>query len=157
MLEAKAWPIVSVACYCESCQQAARHFEQTEGAPPVLNADAGVDYCLFRKDRIKVVRGGEHLREHRLTASSPTRRVVAACCNAPMLLDFTPGHWLNLYRDRMPSGAPAIELGVMAKDRQAGGRPATSVRTYPGMPPRVMIRLLAAWVAMGFRRPKMTW
>jgi hypothetical protein len=134
MLETMAPPIVSVACYCESCRLAARQFEQSEGAPPVLNADAGVDYCLFRKDRIKVVRGGEHLRAHRLTASSPTRRVVAACCNAPMFLDFTPGHWLNLYRDRMPPGAPAIELGVMTKARQAGSGRAGPVRTYPGMP-----------------------
>ena len=105
-LEAVGAPILSATCYCESCRKAARQFEQAPGAPAVLNADGGVDYSLFRKDRVKITRGAEHLREHRLTAASPTRRVATTCCNAPMFLDFTKGHWLNLYRDRLPADAP---------------------------------------------------
>ena len=153
-LEADGAPILSTVCYCESCRSAARQFEQAPGAPSVLSSDGGVDYCLFRKDRVRITRGAAHLRAHRLTEASPTRRVTAACCNAPMFLDFTSGHWLTLYRDRLPEDAPPLEMGVMAKDRRprAGGLP-----TYPSFPAKVMVKLLAAWAAMGFRRPKIVW
>ena len=119
-LEASGAPILSAVCYCESCRLAGRALEQVPGAPAVLNADGGVDYCLYRKDRVKVLQGGAFLREHRLTPTSPTRRVVASCCGAPMFLDFTKGHWLTLYRDRLPKDAPLPEMGVMAKDRPPG-------------------------------------
>jgi hypothetical protein len=156
-LEASGAPILSAVCYCESCRSAARQFEQAPGAPSVVGADGGVDYCLFRKDRVRIVRGGEHLRAHRLTEASATRRVVAACCNAPMFLDFTSGHWLTLYRDRLPGDAPPLEMGVMAKDRSAGPTRPGSPPTYPTHPASFMIKLLAAWAAMGFRRPKVSW
>jgi hypothetical protein len=156
-LELVGIPILSAVCYCESCRSAARQFEQAPGAPSVLNGDGGVDYCLFRKDRARVTRGAEHLREHRLTAASVTRRVVAACCNAPMFLDFTTGHWLTLYRDRLPEDAPRPEMGVMAKDRPLGSIREGGLPTYHAHPARFMIKLMAAWAAMGFRRPKMAW
>lgn len=150
-------PILSAVCYCESCRSAARQFEQAPGAPPVLNADGGVDYCLYRKDRVKITRGGEHLQAHRLTEASPTRRVVAACCNAPMFLDFTSGHWLNVYRDRLSPDAPPLEIGVMAKDLPAGTIRPDRLPTYSTHPAAFMIKLLASWAAMGFRRPKIVW
>ena len=159
-LEAVGAPILSAVCYCESCRTAARRFEQAPGAPAVLNADGGVDYCLYRKDRVRIVRGGAHLQAHRLTEASPTRRVAAACCNTPMFVDFTRGHWLTLYRDRLPADAPPIEMGVMAKHRPpAGARPGgpPTYPTYRTVPARFVVRLLAAWAAMGFRRPEITW
>ena len=155
--EAAGAPILSAVCYCESCRTAARQFEQAQGAPPVLNGDGGVDYCLFRKDRVRITRGGEHLRAHRLKEASPTRRVVAACCDAPMFLDFTSGHWLTLYRDRLAEPAPPLEMGVMAKDRPPGPARADGLPTYPAAPPKFMIKLLASWAAMGFRRPGFVW
>ena len=108
-LEAIGAPILSAVCYCESCRAAARQFEQEPGAPSVLRGDGGVEYCLFRKDRVTISRGGECLRERRLIAASPTRGVIATCCNSPMFLDFTSGHWLNLYRDRLSDDAPPLE------------------------------------------------
>lgn len=156
-LEAIGAPILSAVCYCESCRSAARRFEQAPGAPSVLNGDGGVDYCLFRKDRVRIVSGAEHLREHRLTEASATRRVVAACCNAPMVLDFTGGHWLTLYRDRMAEDAPPLDMGVMAKDRAVGPALTGDLPTYSTHPARFMVKLLAAWAAMGFRRPKAAW
>jgi hypothetical protein len=150
-------PIMSAVCYCNSCRKAGRQFEQAPGAPSVVNADAGVEYSLFRKDRVKVARGGHRLQEHRLTAASPTRRIVATCCNAPMFVDFTKGHWLTLYRDRLPADAPPVELGVMAKDLPAGTPAPKGIPTYSTFSPMAMVRLLGAWAAMGFRRPKMTW
>jgi hypothetical protein len=156
-LEAVGAPILSAVCYCKSCRSAALQFERAPGAPPVLNGDGGVDYCLFRKDRVRITRGAEHLRAHRLTEASATRRVVAGCCNAPMFLDFTSGHWLTLYRDRLPDDAPPLEMGVMAKDLPAGCARPDGLPTYPTHPARFMIKLLAAWAAMGFRRPKVDW
>ena len=156
-LEAIGAPILSAVCYCESCRSAGRQFEQAPGAPSVLNANGGVDYCLFRKDRVKIKCGGDRLRECRLTAASATRRVVATCCNAPMFLDFTNGHWLTLYRDRLPDDAPPLEMGVMAKDRPAGSALPDGIPTYLTYPAKFMVKLLAAWAAMGFRRPKVAW
>jgi hypothetical protein len=154
-LETSGAPILTGACYCESCRLAARRFEQAPGAPSVLNADGGVDYSLFRKDRVRVVHGANHLKAHRLTEASPTRRVVATCCNAPMFLDFTHGHWLSLYRDRLPENAPPVEIAVMTGDLPADHARPRSLPTYPARPPKFMFKLLASFVAMGFRRPKM--
>jgi hypothetical protein len=155
-LEAVGAPIVTSVCYCQSCRAAGRQFEQAPSAPSVLNADGGVEYCLFRKDRVKIARGGRHLQEHRLTPASPTRRMVATCCNSPMFLEFTKGHWLTLYRDRLPD-APPLEMGVLAKDRPAGSAPVDSIPLYPTYPATLMVKLLASWAAMGFRRPKLAW
>jgi hypothetical protein len=156
-LELAGAPILSAVCYCEDCRTAARQFEQMPGAPGVVGEDGGVDYCLFRKDRVTIERGGSHLREHHLTETSTTRRVVAACCGAPMFLDFTKGHWLTVYRDRLPTGAPPIEMGVMAKDRPAGPARAHGLATYPAYPLKFMFRVTMAWARMGFRRPATTW
>jgi hypothetical protein len=156
-LEASGAPILSAVCYCESCRTAGRQFEQAQGAPAVLNPNGGTDYCLYRKDRVRITRGGDHLQEHRLTAASPTRRVVATCCNAPMFVDFTKGHWLTLYRDRLPGDAPPVEMAVMTKDRAAGAALPDGIPTYPTVPATFMVKLLIAWAAMGFRRPKVAW
>lgn len=152
-LEVTGAPILSAVCYCEDCRTAAQEFEKGAAAPGIVSDDGGVDYCLFRKDRVTIARGGSRLQEHRLVETSPTRRVVAACCGAPMFLDFTKGHWLTIYRDRLPAGAPPIEMGVMAKDRPEGPAPAYGLPTYEAYPPRFMFRLLMAWARMGFRRP----
>ncbi len=88
-------PILAASCYCSSCQQAGQAFENLPSAPPpVMDADGGTPMVLYRKDRVRCETGKEHLEERRLKPDSPTRRVIATCCNAPMFLDFTKGHWL---------------------------------------------------------------
>ena len=57
----------------------------------------------------------QYLEEHRLKPDSPTRRVIARSCNSAMFLDFTKGHWLSLFRNRVPTGAPPLEMRVMTK------------------------------------------
>jgi len=57
----------------------------------------------------------------------------------------------------MPEGVPPLEMGVMAKDRAAGPARPGDLPTFSTHPARFMIKLLAAWAAMGFRRPKMAW
>lgn len=146
-------PIVSAGCYCESCQEAGRRIEQLAGAPPVLSADGGTDFVLQRKDRVRCIRGGELLEEHRLKPGSTTRRMVAGCCHSAMFLEFSKGHWLSLYRGRLPE-APPLEMRVMTQERREGVELPGDVPNYATHSGKFMWRLLSAWVAMGFRVPK---
>ena len=59
-------PILHGICYCTSCQEAGRRHQANAGADPVVAADGGTDYVLYRKDRVRCVRGGELLEERRL-------------------------------------------------------------------------------------------
>lgn len=152
-LEAIGAPILTGVCYCTSCQQAGHQIEQLLFAPPVLGADGGTSFVLYRKDRVHCVMGQEYLEERRLRPESPTRRVVSTCCNSAMFLDFTKGHWLSVYRDRISEGAPPLEMRMMTKERPAGVTLANDVPVYAGPPGKFILKLLGAWVAMGFRRP----
>jgi len=149
-------PIVHTACYCTSCRTAGRAFEQAPGATPVVADDGGTDLVLYRKDRVALVKGGDRLSEHRLTPGSPTRRMLANCCNTPMFLEFTKGHWLSFYRGRFPGNMPPLEMRVMTADRPAGAPLPGDVPNYATHSGKFMWRLVAAWAAMGFRRPKVT-
>jgi hypothetical protein len=46
-------PILTASCYCTSCQEAGRRFEQLASAPPVLDSDSGTGLILYRKDRVQ--------------------------------------------------------------------------------------------------------
>jgi hypothetical protein len=154
VLEVMGAPIVHAACYCASCQEAGRRIEQLPDAPPILDADGGTDCVLYRKDRVRCMQGGERLEAHRLRPKSPTRRMVAACCNSAMFLDFTKGHWLTLYRARMPESVPPLEMRVMTAARRAGVVLPQDVPNYAAHTGKLMWKLLLAWVPMGFRTPK---
>lgn len=154
MLEVTGAPIAHSACYCASCQEAGRRIEQLPDAPPILDADGGTDFVLYRKDRVRCVQGGGGLKAHRLKPESPTRRMVAACCNSAMFLDFTKGHWLTLYRARMPGSVPPLEMRVMTADRRAGVVLPEDVPNHAAHTGKLMWKLFAAWFRMGFRTPK---
>jgi hypothetical protein len=128
-LEFDGAPIVSNRCACLSCQAAGRLLESLAGAPAILETDGTTPFVLYRKDHCRCAHGAEHLAEHRLTPDSPTRRVVATCCNTAMFLDFTKGHWVSVYRQRVAHGAETAKSGLF------------------------VVRLLLAWARMGFRRP----
>ena len=155
--EAVGPPILTGACYCTSCQEAGRRFEQLASAPPALEPDSRTSLILYRKDHVQCVMGQEYLEEHRLTPDSPTRRVVATCCNSALFLDFTKGHWLSMYRNRFPAGAPPLEMRVMTKERRAGVELADDLPNYDSHSGKFMLKLIAAWMAMGFRRPEIAW
>lgn len=154
-LEAAGEPIIGAACYCTSCRTAGQRLEALPGAPPILQADHGTEFALYRKDRVRCLRGGEHLREFRLTPSSPTRRVVATCCNTAMFLEFKGGHWLSLYRLRLPpEDRPPVELRTMTKDLGKSAAFTDGLPSYRTQSVGFMWRLFCAWAAMGFRAPK---
>jgi hypothetical protein len=54
-----------------------------------------------------------------------------------MFLDFTKGHWVSIYRNRFPAGLP------------------DDGPNHRGHSGKFMLKLLAAWIAMGFRRPQL--
>jgi hypothetical protein len=149
-------PILTSTCYCTSCQEAGRRFEQLASAPPVLNPDGGTDFVLYRKDRVECAMGQEYLEQHRLRPDSPTRRVVATCCNSAIFLDFTKGHWLTIYRNRLPTEAPPLEMRVMTHERRGGVELADDLPNYSGQSGKFMLRLISAWIQMGFCRPKIS-
>jgi hypothetical protein len=146
-------PILRGICYCASCQEAGRRHQAVPGADTALAGDGGTDYVLYRKDRIRCVRGGDLLEERRLKSDSPTRRMYARCCNTAMFLDFTKGHWLTVYRGRLPDNISPATMRIMTAERSEGVTLPDDMANYPGRSGKFMLKLLGAWIAMRFRRP----
>ncbi len=73
-----------------------------------------------------------------------------------MFLDFTKGHWLSMYRNRFPTGAPPLEMRIMTKERRAGVELADDLPNYSGRSGKLILKLIAARIAMGLRRPEIT-
>jgi hypothetical protein len=150
-------PILHAMCYCTSCRTAGLAFAQEPGAPSVVDRDGGTALLLYRKDRVGQFTGGDLLREHRLRPASPTRRLVATCCNTPMFLDFTGGHWLSVYADRVEGNATPLDVRIMTRDRVDKTTLPNDVPTFETHSARAILKLLVAWAAMGFRKPKVVW
>lgn len=155
-MEADGAPMLSAVCHCTSCRTAGQAFDAASGGAPIVDAAGGTPVVLWRKDRIRCVAGGARLEAHRLTAQSPTRRMVASCCGTPMFLDFTKGFWVTVYRTRI-ADAPAPSMRVMTADVPAGVTlPDDGLARFRGHSGRFMLKLLGSWAVMRFRSPRMT-
>lgn len=153
-IELRRAPILTVTCHCHSCQTAGARFA-AEGAD-TLDRDGGTPYVVFRKDRVHCIKGAARLEDYRLSPDAPTRRMIAACCRTPMFLEFLKGHWLSIYRDRLPpEDRPPVEMRTMTADRREGVELPDDIPNLARHSGRFMWRLLAAWAAMGFRTPPM--
>jgi hypothetical protein len=109
---------------------------------------------LYRKDRVTCPKGGHLLREYRLAPDSGTRRVVAVCCNSPMFLDFTPGHWLSLFSKRWPAGEQdTVDVRTMLGDCPSPINFSDEIPSHKSHSLLFFAKLISAWAAMGFRRP----
>lgn len=154
-LRVQGKPILTVECLCSDCQSAGQVLQARENAPTILDANGATPFVMYRKDRVQLLRGADQLREYRLTGKSSTRRVVAACCNTPIFAEFAAGHWLSIYAGLWPSGTrPPLDLRTMTRSA-----PAHAVLPDDVPNPRThtvgfYARLLGAWVAMGFRAPR---
>lgn len=147
-------PILAADCCCSSCRSAAARLGALPGARPVTGPHGETPFVLYRKDRARLPDAGS-LREFRLTPASKTRRVVAACCNTPLFLEFQSGHWLSLYAALWPPGtAPKAQLRTMTSDLPDRSILPDDIPNAGSQSPWFMWRLLASWVAMGFRVPK---
>lgn len=154
-LQAEKEPIISAECCCTSCRTAGARLQALPGAPPILEANGGTRFVLYRKDRVRIVSGAEQLKAFRLTPESPTRRIVAACCNTPVFLEFQHGHWLSLYSGLWRETAPPPpELRTMTSDLPDASALGDDVPNGKRQTLSFFARLLLAWVAMGFRTPK---
>lgn len=150
-------PIVSAECCCNSCREAGTRLQSLPEAPPLVDAKGATRFVLYRKDRVRFTQGAEHLAEFRLTPRSKTRRVVAGCCNTPMFLEFQSGHWLSLYGGLWPAGTlPALEMRTMAMDLPDASVLPDDVPNAKRQSAAFMLKLLGAWMAMGFRSPKIS-
>jgi hypothetical protein len=149
-LEATGAPILGAACYCDDCQQAGRQIELRPNAPRVLDPDGGTDYLLYRKDRLKVIRGAELLVDHKLKQESATRRVVATCCNTAMYLDFQKGHWYAVYRARFTGDVPPLQMRLQTKFRPQGAGEPGDIPSYATYPTKFILKLISARIAMLF-------
>lgn len=153
-LDAGGAPIITTECHCNSCREAGALLAALEGAPASISQNGGTPFVMMRKDRVHFVAGTEHLKAYSLPGSS-TRRAVATCCNTPVFLEFKGGHWLSLYKCIWPEDAmPPIELRTMTSDL---ADPAMLDDTIPGGKRQSLgfyAKLLAAWIAMGFRSPR---
>lgn len=152
-LEADGPPMLSAICHCASCRTAGQAFDAESGQDPIVDESGGTAMVLWRKDRVRCVAGSELLEPHRLTAGSPTRRLVASCCRAPVLLDFTKGFWVSVYRDRV-ADAPPSSIRIMTGDAPDVELPDDGLPRMRGHSGRFMVKLLTTWARMGFRTPR---
>lgn len=154
-LKVQGRPILSAECLCADCQKAGACLQSLPGAPPLLDANGATRFVLYRKDRVCCEKGQERLREHRLSVKSPTRRVIAICCNTPMFLEFTNGHWLSVYGNLWPARTlPPLEIRTMTRSRPEGVVLPDDVPNPRTHTVRFFAKLLEAWAAMRFRAPK---
>jgi hypothetical protein len=154
-LEVTGQPFMVTECLCNSCRAAAARLGALSGAPPMLTPYGATPCAEVRKDRLRIVAGADSLREFRLTPTSGTRRVVAACCNTPLFIEARGGHWVSLYLHLWPPGtAPAPRLRTMTGDLADPSALPADIPNRKTHSLGFLATLLAAWVGMGFRNPK---
>jgi len=152
-IEAAGAPIISAVCYCDDCQEGARRIEALPGAAPMLDPAGGTAYVVYRKDRITYRRGAALLQPYKIRPDSATNRMVATCCNSPMLLNFDDRkHWVDLYRARIRGAAPPARMHVCTRFQLPGGVTSRDVPRYEGYPVRFLALLLKARLAMSLER-----
>lgn len=145
-------PILVSICHCDDCQRGSAQIEQLPGAPKILDPHGGTPYVLYRKDRIRILQGGELLSDHRIEGETNTRRVVASCCNSPMMLDFEPGHWVSIYQQRFDAPIPSAQMRVQTRFMPRGHVPDDGLPLHRGFPLGMIARLLGARIAMVGRK-----
>lgn len=148
-LEAVGTPIASVVCYCDDCQEGARQLRSLPNTVPIEEPDGGTAYLAYRKDRVRQVKGASLLRPLKIREDSATNRVIATCCNAPMLLNFDDGkHWVDLYRSRCHGHVPPVQMRICTKFKPEGGTIPTDAPRYPRYPVALLMKLALAKAAM---------
>lgn len=131
------------ACHCDDCQSAAQALDALPTPAPTTDAFGGTHYVLHRKDRYHVASGSALLRPHRLRDGSPTRRMVASCCNSPMFLAFDNAqHWISVYRARIPGDSPRLQSRIATRFADPAGGAPDDVPSYRTFPFALVVQLL---------------
>ena len=150
-IELTGEPILVNICHCDDCQRGSAELELLPGAPRILDSYGGTPYVLYRKDRIRFLQGKELLTNYRIEGEKNTRRVVASCCNSPVLLDFEPGHWVSIYQQRFDAPIPPAQKRIQTRFMPPGQPPDDGIPLYRGFPFDIIVRLLFTRIAMGLR------
>jgi hypothetical protein len=152
VLEVTGSPIVSLVCYCDTCQEGSKRIESLPNAPSVRDPDGGTGYVSYRKDRVTYSKGRELLDGMKLEPESKTSRVIATCCNSAMLMRFDDArHWVPVYRARLGPNAPAIQMRICTSAMPVNADISTDVPSYPEYSPSLMLKLLSSAIAMRLR------
>jgi hypothetical protein len=148
-------PIMTTECHCTSCREAGARLESLDNVPRFRETNGGTTFVMYRKDRVEVVDGAERLDAFRLKPDAPSRRIVATCCNTPVFLEFKGGHWLSIYSSVWPvDGMPRAELRTMTKDLPDANVLDDTIKNSRTQSGVFFAKLLGAWIAMGFRSPR---
>jgi hypothetical protein len=139
--EAVQEPIAAAVCYCADCQNGGRFLSALPGAPPVLDADGGASYLVYRDDRFRCISGADKLVPYRLSDKAPTRRMVASCCNSGMFVKFEPGFWVSAYRLRFAGNLPPVAMRNQTRDRKSAAPLPTDAPNFPRYPLRFLAKL----------------
>lgn len=154
-LEVSGAPILVSECLCDSCRAAAARLAALPGARSMLTPYGATPSAEYRKDRVRFLSGAARLGEFRLSAGAGSRRVVATCCNTPLFLEMKGAHWLSLYSHLWPEATrPRPQLRTMAGDLADASRLPQDIPNLKTHSLRFYAKLLAAWIAMGLRNPK---
>ncbi|WP_028671900.1 GFA family protein [Saccharospirillum impatiens] len=154
-LDVQGEPIISAECLCTDCQAGGAVLQALPDAPDILDENGATRFVLYRKDRVLCTRGQNQLREYRLSQNAPTRRVVAICCNSPVFLEFSHGHWLSVYGTFWsPADLPPLQIRTMTRSRPEGVELPSDVPNPNTHTLTFYRKLFGAWAAMGFRTPK---
>ncbi len=154
-IELSGEPFIAAECHCNSCREAARRMAAVDPAMPPVSENGGTPYILYRKDRISFPDGTGLLSETRLSDDAPTRRVVTTCCNTPVFLEFQAGHWISLYATLWPENTrPALDIRTVTSDLPDGVTLDDTIPSGKGATFGFYAKLLWAWIAMGFKVPK---
>src|SRR5262249_18414470 len=124
--------------------------EALPGAAAFRQNDGGTPLIVYRKDRVRWMRGEQQLTKWKLREGSATNRWIANCCNSVMLLNFDDAkHWVDVYRVRAP-GNPSEPDARVATKFAASELAAAGPPRYAGYRPRFLLQLVGARIAMLF-------
>jgi hypothetical protein len=142
-------PITSVVCYCDSCQEGSRQIEALTNAVPNQGPDGGTAYVLYRKDRVKYLKGADLLKGYKIDEKSTTSRVVATCCNSAMVMRFDDAkHWVPVYRGRFQGDIPPLQWRICTKFKPENAEIPKDISSSTMYPAGFMLKLLASKLSM---------
>jgi hypothetical protein len=137
------------SAYCDDCQEAAKQIEAMPGAASFRQSDGGTPFVVYRKDRVRCIRGETLLTKLKLREDSATNRRLARCCNSVMVFDFDDSkHWVDIYRARVQGVAPKPEMLVCTKFLPETPKNPDQLPAYSGYSHRFILKLLLARIAM---------
>lgn len=148
-VELKGAPIYCTVCHCDDCQFAADELVKLFPPEPITDSFLGTHYVLHRNDRYAVVRGQGLLHPYTFREISPTRRMVATCCNSPLFVTFENSqHWISLYRQRFVDEAPALQSRIATKFLKDPSTLPADPPAYRSFPLKLVVRLVVSRLQM---------